>query len=260
MKTTLGLLLPSPAGRISFVLELLINILAVLVNLVSGVRQLFTAVVGIGCFIILMNPFLLVFLSNPAVLTIALVLVVFPIVGKISISFLRYLNYMVTEYLYDKGDELITGKKPSYRSFGEYGNKYRRMEEEKERRAQEERQKAQQRMWEERFRQWNEQSRGQGYGGYGGWYQQGGGGQYQQQYTNPTDDFNKQYRESCQVLGVSTSADKYEIKLAYRKMAKTYHPDVNKSPDANTMFQKINNAYEFLSDENIERYRKLNAS
>ena len=49
----------------------------------------------------------------------------------------------------------------------------------------------------------------------------------------------------------------YEIKLAYRKKAKKYHPDLNKSPDATEMFQRINEAYEFLSDENIERYKNI---
>ena len=41
-------------------------------------------------------------------------------------------------------------------------------------------------------------------------------------------------------------------------MAKKYHPDINKEPGSKEMFQKVNNAYEFLSDDNIERYRKMN--
>ena len=59
------------------------------------------------------------------------------------------------------------------------------------------------------------------------------------------------------MLGINYAADKYEIKLAYRKKAKEYHPDINKAANATEMFQKINDAYEFLNEDNIERYKKL---
>lgn len=51
------------------------------------------------------------------------------------------------------------------------------------------------------------------------------------------------------VLGVSRSADKAEIKSAYRKLAKKYHPDANPGKDTTTEFQDVNRAYEILSDE-----------
>ena len=52
------------------------------------------------------------------------------------------------------------------------------------------------------------------------------------------------------VLGISKGASDDEIKKAYRKLAKQYHPDVNKAPDAEAKFKEINEAYEVLSDPN----------
>ena len=51
-------------------------------------------------------------------------------------------------------------------------------------------------------------------------------------------------------LGVSTSASDAEIKKAYRKLARQYHPDVNKDAEAEEKFKEINAAYEILSDKN----------
>ncbi|CAK9214706.1 unnamed protein product [Sphagnum troendelagicum] len=50
-------------------------------------------------------------------------------------------------------------------------------------------------------------------------------------------------------LGVSKSASKQEIKSAYRKLARKYHPDVNKQPGAEQKFKEISTAYEILSDD-----------
>lgn len=52
------------------------------------------------------------------------------------------------------------------------------------------------------------------------------------------------------VLGVSKDASADEIKSAYRKLAKKYHPDLNKdNPDAAAKFKEVNEAYEVLGDE-----------
>ncbi|NOZ76118.1 MAG: molecular chaperone DnaJ [Euryarchaeota archaeon] len=56
-------------------------------------------------------------------------------------------------------------------------------------------------------------------------------------------------RDYYEVLGVSRDATKEEIKKAYRKLALKYHPDRNKSPDAEEKFKEISEAYGVLSDD-----------
>lgn len=51
-----------------------------------------------------------------------------------------------------------------------------------------------------------------------------------------------------EVLGVSRDASPEEIKKAYRRLARKYHPDVSSEPDAEERFKEINAAYEVLSD------------
>jgi molecular chaperone DnaJ len=51
-----------------------------------------------------------------------------------------------------------------------------------------------------------------------------------------------------EILGVSRNADMEEIKRSYRRLARKYHPDVNKEPGAEERFKEINRAYEVLSD------------
>ena len=55
-------------------------------------------------------------------------------------------------------------------------------------------------------------------------------------------------RDYYDVLGVSRDADDKEIKKAYRKLARKFHPDVSQETDAQEKFKEINEAYEVLSD------------
>ncbi len=56
-------------------------------------------------------------------------------------------------------------------------------------------------------------------------------------------------RDYYEVLGVNREANADEIKKSYRKLARQYHPDVNKASDAEARFKEINEAYEVLSDD-----------
>ena len=56
-------------------------------------------------------------------------------------------------------------------------------------------------------------------------------------------------RDYYEILGVDKNADEKEIKMAFRRLAKKYHPDVNKEPDAEAKFKEAQEAYAVLSDE-----------
>jgi curved DNA-binding protein len=70
-----------------------------------------------------------------------------------------------------------------------------------------------------------------------------------------------QYKDYYEILGVKRDAADAEIKSAYRKLARKYHPDVNKTAEAEGKFKDLNEAYEVLSDkEKRRRYDSLGAN
>ncbi len=68
-------------------------------------------------------------------------------------------------------------------------------------------------------------------------------------------------RDYYEILGVARDGSQQDIKAAFRKLAREYHPDVSKLPDAEEKFKEINEAYEVLSDEaKRARYDRFGAA
>ena len=69
------------------------------------------------------------------------------------------------------------------------------------------------------------------------------------------------YKDYYKALGVSRDASQEDIKKAFRKLARKFHPDVSKEKDAEARFKEINEAYEVLGDaEKRKRYDALGAN
>lgn len=70
-----------------------------------------------------------------------------------------------------------------------------------------------------------------------------------------------EYKDYYAILGVSRDAKPDDIRKAYRKLAKEYHPDVNKTAGAEDKYKEINEAYEVLKDPaKREKYDRLGAN
>jgi curved DNA-binding protein len=70
-----------------------------------------------------------------------------------------------------------------------------------------------------------------------------------------------EYKDYYKVLGVERNADENAIKQAYRRLARKFHPDVSKEPNAEEQFKKVQEAYEVLKDkEKRAAYDELGAN
>ena len=69
------------------------------------------------------------------------------------------------------------------------------------------------------------------------------------------------YKDYYDVMGVSREASQDDIKKAYKKLARKYHPDVSKESDAEERFKSLGEAYEVLKDpEKRAAYDQLGAN
>lgn len=175
-----------------------------------------------------MGIFLMIMLS------IALILPLFS--RKILNLSIKY-KYVLVNYFKEKSKDIKNGNKHT-KKVSYYSNEYdKKIEEEILRR-----QREQQKQYEEFFRNFS-------YGTYNN------SQNYNNMYIN--NDFKQNYEKNCDILGVSYMANIDEIKSRFRKLAKKYHPDINKDLDSIEKFKKIKEAYEFLSEENINRYKNF---
>lgn len=185
-------------------------------------------------------PFLLILLFTRMgiflmiMLSIALILPLFS--RKILNLSIKY-KYVLVNYFKEKSKDIKNGNKHT-KKVSYYSNEYdKKIEEEILRR-----QREQQKQYEEFFRNFS-------YGTYNN------SQNYNNMYIN--NDFKQNYEKNCDILGVSYMANIDEIKSRFRKLAKKYHPDINKDLDSIEKFKKIKEAYEFLSEENINRYKNF---
>lgn len=285
MKKILGHILNGVGKFIEVFLNIIIFMVELATSFFNGIKQMLAALfLGGGCLLIFFFLNLIVLYSvtrNKYIMTIIFLSLVVPILGVKGVSYLKYIQYMATEYFYDRADYYLLGKKRTFDKISDYGKKYKAHIEELERLRRQKEQEEREKEFEERF---NSSFGGTYYtfgddinfedlfgeGGFFDAFNRGGyyynQGNYQGNYGGNQNSsgqnytgigFKQSYEEAIRILGLTTDADKYEIKLKYRQLAKKYHPDLNKEEGAKEMFQKINNAYEFLSDENIERYKRI---
>lgn len=249
IKKLIGKILFGIAKVINTLMEGLVQLIENLVVFVGSFFKGCLAIVSMGgclLFLLFANIGLRILLHPVGFTTIFLLLGFLMLGGKLA-SYIKYQRYITTEFLFNTANYLMDNKKHQYKAFKEFKEAYRKAEEDRIR-EQQRRYYEQQRAWEERFKQqWYQQNY---QGGYGGFNQ----GSHGHDFNNTGFDFKNKYERSCDLLGVEYDADKSQIKSAYRRKAKEFHPDLNKAPDSTKIFQEITAAHEFLNDANIQRY------
>ncbi len=233
-----------------------IGLLEALVLITKGISSGLLLLLSMGgCLflIIFAIPLGIRILTDPYALGILLFLMLFPFLAGRLLAHLKKQKFLITSFLFNLSKHLIHPEDHAYQSFASYKKAYEKAQEdyrrEQERRYYEQ-QRQQQRAWNEQFYQWQSQgARGSRYyyrtGSGGQWSRQGG---HHQSSGGHQGNPRQKYRESLDILGVSEGVDEKELKMAYRKKAKKFHPDINKDPNATKKFQEINDAYKFLSE------------
>ena len=70
-----------------------------------------------------------------------------------------------------------------------------------------------------------------------------------------------EYKDYYKILDVERDASEADIKKSYRRLARKYHPDVSKEPDAEKRFKELGEAYEVLKDaQKRQSYDQLGAN
>ena len=173
MKKIFGKFIHGLASVLNSIFNFLINILNAIVTVFEGLSQV---IMLIGCSVIFVLPLFFIAIP-PELFTIFLIIAVVPFLGKSFISLLRYGNYTLIEWMYDKADTLISGEKKGFDNLSDYAKKYK-LDQERERRrqAEEERQRRQEEMnqrFEEFFQGFNfsgfDFDQGNFDGGYNTW-------------------------------------------------------------------------------------------
>lgn len=202
----------------------------------------------------------LLLLSMNGIVALSVFLIFFLIskFGDIVLEYLKKIKYSLTRFLHSYSESLINGT-GNYKNFSYFSREYsdykKNAHQRFERESQQYRRREEQRQqWREFFEQQNNSS-GNGHNNAGS--QSGYQNNYQQSYFNNFQNFIMKYERSCDVMGVDYRSSHEEIKMKFRKLARKYHPDINPSDDAEEKFKKINNAFDFLTPENIKKYKEI---
>lgn len=254
MKKIWGYIAYGFAHTIEFIYSLIIVILEFIVKGANTIKNLMLPIIILLIFgAFAFWPFLILLITPLGISFVTFIIILFIIayLGKALLNNFYRINYAHVKFFFDYAKYFKDGSS-KYRDINYYKNEYDQMKQrefEEELRREEERRRQRRKQQEEQWKKFFEDNfRGYSQGNYQGSYQGN---------NNPFSSFKKRYEQACDILGVSYDADYDTIKSAYRRLAKKYHPDISKEKNADEMFKKINNAFDFLSEENVNRYKNI---